>query len=582
MSHDFLTPSPTIFPFPRELRLGDGVLRLKDGTPVLIPADPTPDDLLLARMLAAELADRYQVGVRIVRCDALSEEAPCVVAGTASSPLVAEMAARRKVAVSDAEPDPEGYALDVTGNGALIAGSDEAGALYGVQSFRQLLTRDEGGASAACARAIDGPYKPFRGLRMYLPGRDNIPFFKRFIRDFTSFFKYNTLILETNAAMWGDHFLESVRGVEVRETKSRSGYEYRMPGGLTPEQVSRDIPKDILVFNWFWNTKNRPEYAGNDEQLHEWGFEQVYGNFTPGIVNQDYGKRSRLPGLLGGAASSWAATNAFTFRKDLMNAFLGCANLLWSEEWPPLDKLTGIVQSLMPTVRRNFREAATPLEDDEEVIPLEVKTGAGRGGASFASPDDILSEIETGSLAFRIPEGAGLMVGVRGEDGTDLPLESAAVPVEEDPSSLVFLHACAAPASNIKAHFQIFNFDDTADLLGHYEIVYEDGFVTTVPIRYGINILEWTWARSGADGTICCDADPVNCAAENVDPITFFAFEWVNPRFGKVIREVRLKGSDGFVDAHGEPKLSNALMLLAMALTRQRPAPVSEHQKEDF
>ena len=41
----------------------------------------------------------------------------------------------------------------------------------------------------------------------------------------------------------------------------------------------------------------------------------------------------------------------------------------------------------------------------------------------------------------------------------------------------------------------IYNFDETAELLGWYEIVYEDGFVETIPIRYGINILDWKWRQ---------------------------------------------------------------------------------------
>lgn len=34
----------------------------------------------------------------------------------------------------------------------------------------------------------------------------------------------------------------------------------------------------------------------------------------------------------------------------------------------------------------------------------------------------------------------------------------------------------------------IYNFDDTAVPLGWYEIIYEDGLVETIPIRYGMNI----------------------------------------------------------------------------------------------
>ena len=47
----------------------------------------------------------------------------------------------------------------------------------------------------------DWPEKQFRGIYLYLPGRDNIPYFKRFIRDYMALYKYNTLIMEMGASM---------------------------------------------------------------------------------------------------------------------------------------------------------------------------------------------------------------------------------------------------------------------------------------------------------------------------------------------------------------------------------------------
>ena len=42
----------------------------------------------------------------------------------------------------------------------------------------------------------------------------------------------------------------------------------------------------------------------------------------------------------------------------------------------------------------------------------------------------------------------------------------------------------------------IHNFPDTADLLGWYEVIYQDGFVETVPVRFGWNILPLTWGSN--------------------------------------------------------------------------------------
>ena len=58
---------------------------------------------------------------------------------------------------------------------------------------------------------------------------------------------------------------------------------------------------------------------------------------------------------------------------------------------------------------------------------------------------------------------------------------------------------------------------------------------------------------------------------------TFFVFEWESPRLGKVIREVRLKGSMGFRGAvagfenyYGEVIPNNAVILKALSIVKKR------------
>lgn len=78
---------------------------------------------------------------------------------------------------------------------------------------------------------------------------------------------------------WKGHLLESVRSKGFRDRKTETGYEYKIPGAITAEQVRQDIPKDILVFNWFWGDEK------NDLTIQEFEFKQVYGNFRPNISN---------------------------------------------------------------------------------------------------------------------------------------------------------------------------------------------------------------------------------------------------------------------------------------------------------
>jgi Glycosyl hydrolase family 20, domain 2/Glycosyl hydrolase family 20, catalytic domain len=63
-------------------------------------------------------------------------------------------------------------------------------------------------------------------------------------------------------AIYGDHLIESVRGAGGTPIKSKTGWAYHMPGALTPEQVNELIPKDILIFNWFWQDARAADGRG--------------------------------------------------------------------------------------------------------------------------------------------------------------------------------------------------------------------------------------------------------------------------------------------------------------------------------
>jgi hypothetical protein len=120
-------------------------------------------------------------------------------------------------------------------------------------------------------------------------------------------------------------------------------------------------------------------------------------------------------------------------------------------------------------------------------------------------------------------------------------------------------------------------------LLGWYEIVYEDGFVETIPIRYGVNILDismaardrdtWEEGKTGAPQNIYSyAADAVDCSSGD-ESLHFFAYEWMNPRFGKVIESVRLKAAHSFTNCSGKAIPANAVFLLALNYVEKKPIP---------
>jgi hypothetical protein len=186
-------------------------------------------------------------------------------------------------------------------------------------------------------------------------------------------------------------------------------------------------------------------------------------------------------------------------------------------------------------------------------------------------------------------EPRAIIVGSRGEGPILGPQESKAITVNEDATSLLFLHGTSHMGINQDAYYCLSNFADTAELLGWYEIKYEDGLLITVPLRYGVNIAaispnsRMIGATDGAPErgpTAPYDAEAIECSGNSGTGARFYAFEWVNPRLGKVITEVQLKGASGFTgppsEFHGRPCVpakSKAVIFAAMSILKMRPAP---------
>jgi len=751
---------PLIFPIPQELQITSDVFAIDETISIIVPENAGEQDMSLARFLVRELSDKYSVAVEIKTSGSVPANGRNIIMGTIKNPIISEYCRKNNITVNDTKPGAEGYILNVAKNLVVVAGWDDPGAFFGLQSLRQLIT-DGMGKSIQGVKVIDWPNMPFRGVRLYVPGPENVAFFKRFLRDFMALYKYNKVIMEVNCmrldkhpevnagwiefskymqytrsnstqglhgeeknsshydagdgyimekndireiveyanqnfievipeipslthgyylltrhpelaeypgdkwpdtycpsnpasyelmfdvydeyievmnpkmvhighdewwgapmgvcplckgkdhsklfaddvskihgyfakkgiriAMWGDYLLESVRKAEVQDRTSSLGVKYQTPGAVRPAVVKESIPKDILIFNWFWDDEVK------EMDLHKFGFTQIYGNFTPTITN--WKERITKTDMIGGAPSAWASTNEFTFGKDMVLDYLGCANLLWSSHALSQLELGEIVREMMPDVRAGFRGKRIPSQDGDPVVAVDISQNMNLPAATkvlYVKMSSLKSgKVISGSKVFNLASGQGgnrvIGVGSAGKEKNPLPANVNGIKIGEDVSSLIFLHACARQSWNQKSYFNIPNFFDSADLLGWYEIVYEDGYKEIVPIQYGVNILEW---NPGGDKSLdkkigdtgspqqayCYEGDPVECSSDmNNNPVTFFAFEWVNPRFGKAIKEVNLHGSDNYQATQQDygtvvtaPMSSNAVFLAGISKVVKR------------
>lgn len=239
---------------------------------------------------------------------------------------------------------------------------------------------------------------------------------------------------------------------------------------------------------------------------------------------------------------------------------------------------------MLPAIRERLSGITLPSQTETSIVPVDISSRFNIGN-NVPSLGTDLSGVTAGNIQFNnvpfdLKHANGMhsiIVGTDGKEGTSLPKVVTGIPIGAAPTSLIFLHASAKPASNRESFRLIWDQEDTADLLGWYEIAYQDGFVTTIPIRYGVNILEYNWDQRVSQNDYCYGADAVTIASENPDRIIFFAFEWINPRLGKVIQEIRLKGTTGFrgasddyVNGWGPVIESNAVILKAISMVKKR------------
>ena len=189
-----------VYPVPQQLELTGGTLDLSQAG-IAISHGPYVELSALAHYLSQEIASRCQVSLTCQASGDTGSKKTRILLGLLSDPDLQQYLAASGLARDIQWEVPEAYRLIVTPDLAVIAGEDLSGLFYGVQSFIQLIDSPQPGqALVKGARISDRPFKPLRGVHVYLPSHENIPFFKNFIRTIAHF-KINTLILEVGGGM---------------------------------------------------------------------------------------------------------------------------------------------------------------------------------------------------------------------------------------------------------------------------------------------------------------------------------------------------------------------------------------------
>jgi hypothetical protein len=98
----------------------------------------------------------------------------------------------------------EGYRISVTSNGIVLQASTAQGAFYGLQTLGQLVTSSQGQLSCPAVEIEDWPSLRFRGAHWF-PSASGVPMHQRLINNVFSTLKFNSCVIECEAARWDSH-----------------------------------------------------------------------------------------------------------------------------------------------------------------------------------------------------------------------------------------------------------------------------------------------------------------------------------------------------------------------------------------
>ncbi len=108
----------------------------------------------------------------------------------------------------------EGFSISLENDMIKITGTEEQGIIQGVHTLLELFRNNAYHGTIKSCSLQDGPFVPVRGVHMYLPAREDIPFYKRFVSRFLAPMHYNIVFLEVGGGMRFDRHPEINTGWE--------------------------------------------------------------------------------------------------------------------------------------------------------------------------------------------------------------------------------------------------------------------------------------------------------------------------------------------------------------------------------
>ncbi|HUV39490.1 MAG TPA: family 20 glycosylhydrolase, partial [Planctomycetota bacterium] len=343
--------------------------------------------------------------------------------------------------------------------------------------------------------------------------------------------------------MWADHFV-SGHNERGRSWRSREGVWFDHPYTTGAwRAVAKACPKIVLV-NWSWGLlrDGATRQGVYDAELREKGFRFLYGNFR-GLRFEDWEERAKRHKVLGAEISSWSAMEEFELGKMHVADALSSIHFLWCEKQPPREKLVRRVMSLLPAVREKLSGRYVPpvrlTPERQHALDLSRHFNTKLRGKSWDLRGLRLGRFTADGLACRLGNGA-VVVGRPRPGKSKTAVE---IPVGKRFARLVFIQSATDDGRRpVHAGDSTFFPHESSELLGVYDVCFDDGLVLEAEVRYAENVGVW---NAGLKGVYYHARNIVAGTLPDGSPLVVWGHEWVNPRPDVPIRAIRFRGTSG-------------------------------------
>lgn len=410
--------------------------------------------------------------------------------------------------VNDNMLGSEGYILDADDTGVVLKAGSGEGVHNGCRTLLQLIVNSPD-PSIHGVHIIDKPAEPIRGVRVYLPCRDCIPQFKKFI-DFLAKYKISRIILENNMRS----------ELTKDELKNLTEYIKDRHIQILPETWEHAALKDNFV---------SVGDAGRDSVLDTWT-EKIYEILKISCVSwwSGYKPDKTAVGRLMPDYLERVVAQLYPVERDFISGITYPSNTAGNYKTFELRNLYNAPLNRMAWWHDDYDYTYLPeAQSIPGAVPFSIFQGVEDFGRQYAL----------------ILAGNGWNNGICG------------IPAGVKARSLVFLHSyiidkrtasrqhiAKAPEEDIfsaytpDAHHERRN-QNSDDVVGFYIVHYKDGAEAKIEIEYGKTISYW---KAGS-GNVAYSANPAfsGIAYYNI-PYVVYSQDWINTRPHSEIEKIDL------------------------------------------